>query len=189
MHKEKRIIDLLKMPRMFYSDFNNPTNQLYGLQMLISDYVNNKTVMAEIGSFTGLSSELFALHAKEVHCIDAWGEYWEIEDSQIMEYAEFSFDKMRSDYKNIHKIKGTSIDSSNLFDDQTFDFVYIDAAHDFNSVVDDINSWVPKIKPGGIIGGHDYKYDPNIGVYEAVRSIFGDKKIITYPDSSFVVEL
>lgn len=38
-----------------------------------------------------------------------------------------------------------------------FDFVYIDAKHDYRSVMNDLRAWYPKVKPGGIIAGHDYK--------------------------------
>lgn len=46
-------------------------------------------------------------------------------------------------------------------------FVYIDAAHDFNSVCADLKAWWPKVEAGGILAGHDY--DPtHPGVVAAV---------------------
>lgn len=36
------------------------------------------------------------------------------------------------------------------------DFVYLDARHDYASVLDDIHRWWPTIVPGGILAGHDY---------------------------------
>jgi len=36
------------------------------------------------------------------------------------------------------------------------DFVFIDAVHDFEHVSQDLELWWPKVKPGGIIAGHDY---------------------------------
>jgi len=36
------------------------------------------------------------------------------------------------------------------------DFVYIDARHDYESVREDLALWHPKLRPGGILAGHDY---------------------------------
>jgi len=190
MEKNKRIEELLLTPRMFYADYNHRVNQLMGLKMLIDEYINENTVMAEIGSFSGISSELFSLHCKEIHCVDLWDSYWEIEDKQRMEFAEFTFDKLLTQYSNIKKIKGSSTKSAQRFKDKSLDFVYIDAAHDYENVKNDILAWLPKIKDGGYIAGHDYRYDQNIGVYEAVNDIFvNDYKIVTFPDSSFVIRI
>jgi hypothetical protein len=35
------------------------------------------------------------------------------------------------------------------------DFVFIDAAHDYNSVAEDIRMWHSKVNPGGFLIGHD----------------------------------
>tara|TARA_B100000749_G_scaffold264794_1_gene239385 strand:- start:112 stop:720 length:609 start_codon:yes stop_codon:yes gene_type:complete len=42
------------------------------------------------------------------------------------------------------------------FDDQSLDFVYIDADHSYESCLADITAWHPKIRVGGILSGHDY---------------------------------
>ena len=39
----------------------------------------------------------------------------------------------------------------------SLDFVFIDAQHDYDSVKRDIELWRPKIKPGGLLCGHDYQ--------------------------------
>lgn len=47
-------------------------------------------------------------------------------------------------------------EAAQLLPDLSLDFVYIDARHDFESVYNDLLTWTPKVKPGGIIAGHDY---------------------------------
>ena len=46
------------------------------------------------------------------------------------------------------------------FEDQSLDFVYIDAGHDFMNFTQDLHWWLKKIKIGGIMSGHDYARYP-----------------------------
>ena len=55
------------------------------------------------------------------------------------------------------------------------DFVWIDAAHDYEQVKRDIANWAPLVKHGGIVGGHDYSDGETDGVGRAVREAYGDK--------------
>jgi hypothetical protein len=43
-----------------------------------------------------------------------------------------------------------------LFKSFQLDFVYLDANHSFHSVISDLESWCPKIRPGGLMCGHDF---------------------------------
>lgn len=43
-----------------------------------------------------------------------------------------------------------------LYKDKSLDFVFIDGSHKYEDVVEDIKSWIPKMKKGGILSGHDY---------------------------------
>lgn len=40
--------------------------------------------------------------------------------------------------------------------DEYFDFIYVDARHDFKGVYEDLITWWPKLRKGGIYAGHDY---------------------------------
>lgn len=50
------------------------------------------------------------------------------------------------------------------------DFLHIDGDHEYEQVIRDINNYMPKIRPGGIISGHDYILRP--GVVKAVDELF-----------------
>jgi predicted O-methyltransferase YrrM len=69
-----------------------------------------------------------------------------------------------------------SWDAASQFEDKSLDFVFIDADHVYESVKRDIIAWLPKIKPGGIIAGHDY-CDVHPGVIQAVNEIFGKENV------------
>lgn len=70
-------------------------------------------------------------------------------------------------------INGQSDQSANNFEDKSLDFVFIDADHVYENVKKDIQAWLPKIKPGGIIAGHDY-CEAHPGVIQAVHEVFAD---------------
>jgi glycosyltransferase involved in cell wall biosynthesis len=53
------------------------------------------------------------------------------------------------------------------------DFVYIDADHSYDGVWADLCAWFPKIRLGGVIGGHDYEHCDFPGVKEAIDKFFG----------------
>jgi len=53
-------------------------------------------------------------------------------------------------------IRATSKVASKLFADESLDFVYIDANHAYDFVVENIALWFPKLKKGGLFAGHDY---------------------------------
>jgi predicted O-methyltransferase YrrM len=176
----ERIVELLETPRMYYCELF-PQNSLKGLYDLIQEHITPETKMVEVGSFSGVSSELFALHCKEINCVDRWEEYHEINSPEIIE-GERRFDELMVKYSNIKKIKLSSEEASNMFENESLDFVYIDAAHDYENVKKDILYWLPKIKLNGIMAGHDICID---SVSKAVREIFGISK--QYEDTSWLV--
>jgi hypothetical protein len=52
------------------------------------------------------------------------------------------------------------------------DFCFVDAAHGYAAVKDDIARWQAKVRPGGWFGGHDY-HEAHPGVVRAVNEAFG----------------
>lgn len=53
-------------------------------------------------------------------------------------------------------IRSNSQKGSEIFQNESLDFVYIDANHAYDFVVQDIELWFPKVKKGGYLWGHDY---------------------------------
>jgi SAM-dependent methyltransferase len=67
-----------------------------------------------------------------------------------------------------------SVEAAALVPDGWADFVFIDAGHSYGAVKADIDAWLPKVRPGGWLGGHDHH--PRFpGVIRAVGERFGDR--------------
>jgi hypothetical protein len=175
---------------MFNVDEDFGHNQLFGLNDLISDFLNKESIICEVGSFDGASTELFAQKCKKVYSVDI--------------QCRDSLKKIIKKY-NINFYQKESFEASSIFDDNFFDCVYLDNVHSFEHVYEEIKLWLPKVKFNGIISGHDYLFDDYIskskrnlsgnsalglkkgqGVKLAVDSHF--KKIYTYKDSSWAFQ-
>lgn len=67
----------------------------------------------------------------------------------------------------------SSVEAADWVADASLDLVFIDADHTYKSVSADIRAWLPKVRPGGILAGHDYSsFFP--GVVQAVRELAQD---------------
>ncbi len=118
----------------------------------------NFKVGAEIGTYKGEFTEKFCKAGMQMFAIDQWltcPGTTQIRQDQIHEHAI----KRLSAYPKCKIIHKTSMDALSDFEDNSLDFVYIDATHNFKDIAADIQEWTKKVKPGGIISGHDYFFE------------------------------
>ncbi len=117
------------------------------------------------------------LHQKEWDDLYGWACYF------MMFFKSFRVLKMSSKEASEH------FKSRKKFPDWVpFDMVYIDAAHNYDSVIEDIESWIDLIKPGGIISGHDYS-QRKPEVEKAVNDTLGKENIKTLPGYVWYMEI
>lgn len=69
-------------------------------------------------------------------------------------------------------ITATTRDAAASIQDGELDFVFIDADHSYEAVLEDIRCWQPKVRAGGWLGGHDYHSLKWPGVVKAVNQAF-----------------
>jgi predicted O-methyltransferase YrrM len=60
-------------------------------------------------------------------------------------------------YGKVFMVRDYSPKAAHYFPDEFFDFVYIDARHDYSSVLSDLLAFWPKLAKGGIFAGHDFQ--------------------------------
>lgn len=74
--------------------------------------------------------------------------------------------------QNVTAVRLDSVSAAAMCNDK-FDSIYIDACHHYAECKADIQAWLPHLKAGGIIAGHDY-WPAHPGVMYAVNEVFGD---------------
>lgn len=124
---------------------------------------------AEIGVEKGIYSEILlkANPDLKLFSIDPWKASAYVAGIQGVDYRQKHFDECYKEAKNRLReydgctiVRKTSLDAAERFKDASLDFVYIDGNHDFVNVTNDINVWQKKVRPGGIVAGHDYAFFP-----------------------------
>jgi hypothetical protein len=146
---------------------------------------------AEIGVKTGKYSEqlLRTWKGAELVSIDPWleaapEEYVDrsnVAQDQHERHYEETRDRLAAHGDRSTIMRMTSVEAAAHVDDRSFDFVYIDARHDYASVLEDLEAWCTKVRPGGIFAGHDYVDgdlpEGDFGVKSAVDEFFGARDI------------
>jgi hypothetical protein len=77
--------------------------------------------------------------------------------------------------KMITPVVWPSVHAARGYDSASIAGVFIDAAHDYDSVLTDLKAWGPKVKEGGIIAGHDIDAE---GVQRALAEVGWEYHIV-----------
>jgi len=135
----------------------------------------------EVGTFMGKSAAMMAVEiinsGKDIKydCVDHWlgspehrlggcAQTHEVVHGTLYDVFVENIEPVK-DYVN--PIKMSSVEASQLYEDESIDFIWLDADHKFESVTEDLEHWYPKLKKGGIFAGHDYA--PQWGTHKAVN--------------------
>jgi hypothetical protein len=120
---------------------------------------------AEVGVLRGktLFALLDAVPNLLMYAVDQWRHLPLRTDENAETYADFDMTKLRSDVFRKAKtyrrrctiLEGDSVSMANAVTDSWLDFVFIDGDHTEAGVEADVRAWSPKIRPGGMLLGHD----------------------------------
>jgi hypothetical protein len=138
--------------------------------------LGNNLIGCEVGVFMGQFSDVIVnkISPKELHLIDLFEgiNHSGDKDGNNIVYANLEevYDNLKSKYdSNVYIHKGDSKLILNNFEDEYFDFIYIDGDHSYDGVKSDLIISYNKVKKGGYIMGHDYMIQRWEGVYSAVN--------------------
>lgn len=149
-------------------------NYLYGLNDLCEKYIKDSHDVLELGSNRGISTSLFTHFAKNVTAVDL--NLTEEMTHLLSQTPNLKFHHMPfSNFLELDK-------------DNQYDLIYIDGAHDYNNVKNDIINFLPKVKKGGYLSGHDYN-SADYGVIQAVNEFFPQNKVEIFSDSSWIIKI
>lgn len=136
-----------------------------------------KGVGVELGVERAVFSKEIIKYADKLFLIDPWKAYRGYREHVSQDKLDGFFKEAQERMlgKNCEFIRKFSLDAVNDFEDNSLDFVYIDANHSYENVKADIEAWTKKVKVGGIVSGHDYirrKGQAHIfGVVDAVNEL------------------
>lgn len=143
----------------------------------------------EVGSWLGKSACLMAeliqdsQKAIEFVCIDPWIDGGpDLRDTNHFRKLqrppfEIFLENCRPFSGIIRPLRMFSTDAAHETPDESVDFLMLDGDHNYEGIRDDIDAWLPKMKPGGIMSGDDYTWP---GVKTAVDESFGKRAQISY---------
>lgn len=147
---------------------------------VLSDIVGNvkPKVAVEIGSWMGGSARIIAPHSGRLFCVDPWSSFYVSDIGELNPEEMFSLFCMNvQDYlfDRVIPCRGLSATWSRIWT-IPIDFLFIDGDHSYEGVISDIRGWLPRMREGGIILGHDYSLP---GVANAVDEIFDKVHIVS----------
>lgn len=141
---------------------NRPKRYAWLIKQIIE---RNYKVGAEIGCQAGNTTSQLLRHCPNLrlYAVDLWGpvpkhlpggEAYYADDFQTQWIHFYYQTKPYRDRLII--LKGVSWLMAEKVEDNSLDFIFIDASHEYEPVCNDILAWTPKLKPGGLLSGHDW---------------------------------
>lgn len=116
---------------------------------------------AEIGVERGLYTETLckANPALHLYAVDMWQCYPGYREHVNQAKLDGFYTEATARLKAypVTLLRSFSVEAAPHIPDNSLDFVYIDAAHDFLNVTQDIYHWSKKVRKGGLVCGHDFK--------------------------------
>lgn len=140
---------------------------IYQTHQIVRDDLgaNSPVVFAELGIYEAEYSPqlLTGFNVKKAYFIDSW------EKTPTQGYAGHNQEEWDAiaaratarinAFPNTEVLRMTSLEALEVIPDESLDFIYIDASHYYEKVIEDLNYWTKKVRVGGWITGDDWPYE------------------------------
>jgi hypothetical protein len=141
-----------------------PIPDRYDMAHCAERYFNTGLPAVEVGVFRGEFAAHNLKHWSGFYImVDAWahrpgdGQDKNDQDAGHWEEVRRDADKnTRFAAERRTMIQGLSVEVAGQFRGGVFDWIYIDAGHDYDNCLADLRAWWPKLRPGGLFSGDDY---------------------------------
>jgi hypothetical protein len=170
--KEKHKIKSSRIPRRAIKEQSLINARLLVNREALLKLLPKQGVIAELGVDEGCFSEMIlnTCNPREFHLVDFWGSQRYNQTKRRSVEEKF---KTQINSGIVMIDIGLSVDVGEKFEDNYFDWIYIDTDHSYKMTIKELETWRPKMKKKGIIAGHDFVtgyWDGMIkyGVIEAV---------------------
>ena len=149
---------------------------------------------AEIGCWRGRSARAIADNLPDggvLFAVDTWADhahgipdYWTATDpADLWSHPDWLYRLFLTNLdehlgRKVFALRTDSVSGArDLVGIKTFDTIFIDAGHTYEEVKADILAWMPLLKEGGVMAGHDY--DPGLpGVVQAVQELVPNHRVV-----------
>lgn len=132
---------------------------------------------AEIGVERGVFAEQLLSANPSLHllCVDAWAAYPGYREHVTQAKLETLYAETQARLgrfgARVQVARAFSVEAARDVPRGSLDFVYLDAAHDLPSVIADLAAWVPTVRAGGIVAGHDFRRVKGTGPYHVKDAV------------------
>ncbi len=136
------------------------------------------TVVVEVGCFRGETTRCLArATTRTLIAVDPFQGYGGAAD----DFAQFRR-KVRPLDNVVHESK-TSGEAARNWSHGPAGLIFIDAVHDYVNTSFDVNTWLPKLAPGGILALHDTDQADYAGTRRAAFELLGRLELLAHPDN------
>jgi len=165
----------------YWDEYNQPLRHLIGAEIGVEKGDNAKNI-------------LNLLNIKQLVLVDPWVDYVDestgisaadprtlSKDTSSEMFFNSNYGLVKNKFSKNSKVKiirDYSVNAAKMFDNEYFDFVYIDGHHDYAKVLEDLEAWYPKLKKFGVMCGDDYGHPSGLGVVQAVNEFAYKHKVI-----------
>jgi len=153
----------------------------------ISNYIIHidNAKVCEIGiRFGGHFNSILTENVKIAVAVDPWRLFESQDCDPEAPYTQNDLDKQHDDFKTRYAgdervivERTTSLDAAKHYENEYFDFIYIDGNHKYQHCKNDLDAWWSKVKKGGVLAGHDYINVRDFGVIQAVEEFKKENNI------------